>query len=88
LSDMHGNVWEWCQDQWHSNYKNALHEGGIAWVDASVNPQDKNARRVLRGGSWFNDPWLCRSATRLYNDAGERDVINFGFRVVCVAPRT
>jgi formylglycine-generating enzyme required for sulfatase activity len=87
LSDMHGNVWEWCQDQWHSNYQNALHEGGSAWIDASVNPQDENVRRVLRGGSWFNDPGLCRSATRSFDGAGVRND-NVGFRVVCVAPRT
>jgi formylglycine-generating enzyme required for sulfatase activity len=87
LSDMHGNVWEWCQDQWHSNYKNALHEGGSAWIDASVNPQDENVLRVLRGGSWYFNPWDCRSASRFNGDAGERGDYN-GFRVVCVAPRT
>ena len=77
LYDMHGNVWEWCQDVGHDNYEGAPTDGS-AWVDGG-----DQARRVLRGGSWFNRPVLCRSAHRVRDP---RDLINYvvGFRVVWV----
>ena len=81
LAEMHGNVWEWCLDHWHENYKGAPVDGS-AWLSS-----DKNADRVLRGGSWFNDPRICRSAYRLHDFPGIRNFI-LGFRVVCVPPRT
>ena len=58
LCDMHGNVDEWCADHWHSNYEDAP-TNGSAWLTA-----DETSSRVLRGGSWNDDPWYCRSATR------------------------
>ena len=79
LYDMHGNVWEWCQDNWHSNYKGAPTDGS-AWLD---NEESSN-RKLLRGGSWFNYPANCRSAFRYDNDLDYR-IGNFGFRVVCSA---
>jgi formylglycine-generating enzyme required for sulfatase activity len=75
LFDMHGNVWEWCLDHWHDNYK-GVPTSGEAWLDSSENPN-----RVLRGGSWRNDPLRCRSASRWYGLAGE-GATNIGFRVV------
>ena len=58
LCDMHGNLYEWCADHWHGSYEGAP-EDGSAWLS------DKdNARRVIRGGSWLNDPRYCRSAYR------------------------
>ena len=75
LYGMHGNVWEWCQDHRHKNYKGAPTDGS-AWDD-----QGESASRVLRGGSWINYPRLCRSASRLNNRPGSR-LINLGFRVV------
>jgi len=83
LSDMHGNVWEWCLDHWHDSYENAPTDGS-AWIDLNAKT---DARRVRRGGSWDNDPRDCRSATRYYVNPGF-DFDNFGFRVVCAAPRT
>ena len=77
LYDMHGNVWEWCQDSWHSNYKGAPTDGS-AWLD---NKESSN-RKLLRGGSWFSNPRLCRSAYRLYSNRDNHDGI-IGFRVVC-----
>ena len=83
LCDMHGNIWEWCQDHWHDDYEGAPVDGR-AWVDLEAS---EDAFRVVRGGSWDAYPRYCRSATRLNVVAGGRDV-NYGFRVVCVAPRT
>ncbi|MFM9160265.1 MAG: formylglycine-generating enzyme family protein, partial [Dolichospermum sp.] len=57
LYDMHGNVWEWCQDDWHDHYTNAP-EDGIAWISQSGDI------KVMRGGSWFNSTGDCRSANR------------------------
>jgi formylglycine-generating enzyme required for sulfatase activity len=80
LYDMHGNVWEWCQDVWHSNYEGAPTDGS-AWMEGGN--QDG---RVLRGGSWDSNPRKCRSACRNSVRLGLRDDDN-GFRVVCSSPR-
>jgi formylglycine-generating enzyme required for sulfatase activity len=58
LYDMHGNVWEWVEDDWHSNY-NGSPEDGKAWID---NPRDSD--RVMRGGGWDSEARYCRSAIR------------------------
>jgi formylglycine-generating enzyme required for sulfatase activity len=79
LHDMHGNVWEWCQDQWHTSYNGAPQDGS-AWVDQDVN-NDK--QRLLRGGSWFDLPGGCRSAARGRYRPGDAD-LDVGFRVVCL----
>ncbi|MBD1808871.1 SUMF1/EgtB/PvdO family nonheme iron enzyme [Microcoleus sp. FACHB-SPT15] len=82
LHDMHGNVWEWCQDTWHENYNGAPTDGS-AWVYENANQN----RRILRGGSWDGNPGDCRSASRLdYSPDFDDDYI--GFRVVCEFPRT
>ncbi|MDB9456589.1 formylglycine-generating enzyme family protein [Dolichospermum circinale] len=78
LYDMHGNVWEWCQDDWHSSYEGAPKDGS-AYIS-----NETKSDKVLRGGSWYVDPELCRSAYRYSYDAGFGS-IHFGFRVVCGA---
>jgi formylglycine-generating enzyme required for sulfatase activity len=77
LYDMHGNVWEWCQDSWHSNYKGAPTDGS-AWLD---NKESSN-RKLLRGGSVDLNPGNCRSASRYYYSLDPYN-LNIGFRVVC-----
>ena len=73
LYDMLGNVWEWVEDPWHSNYE-------LAPMDGSVWQSDEaGAARVVRGGSWYYDAWGCRSACRHYDGPGGRG-INAGFR--------
>ncbi len=88
LYDMHGNVWEWCLDDWHKNYEGAPTDGS-AWFDENNNLYQKSGRAVLRGGSWFDNPGYCRSAYRNVNYGAERDVIFdiIGFRVVCAFGR-
>jgi formylglycine-generating enzyme required for sulfatase activity len=66
LSDMHGNVWEWCLDYWHDNYEGAPADGS-AWLT-----ENENSNRVNRGGSWYSDPGNCHSACRSNSDPGNR----------------
>jgi len=73
LHDMNGGVWEWVSDCWHSSY--AGHPAdGTSWESSDCR------QRVLRGGSWRNDPSYLRSASRFYYDATVRYSVN-GFRV-------
>ena len=77
LYDMHGNVLEWCEDDFHSDYKGAPDDGS-AWVKSDR----KNTSRLLRGGSWYYNPVNCRSALRYVNTRVNRD-FDVGFRVSC-----
>jgi formylglycine-generating enzyme required for sulfatase activity len=83
LHDMHGNVREWCLDNWHDSYEGAPNDGS-AWV-FSEEDERSQIMRLLRGGCWSYRPGLCRSAYRVYASPGL--VPNFdgvGFRVVCL----
>ena len=79
---MHGNVWEWVQDRWNKNYEGAPNDG-TAWETQNIvermQERRHGGRRVLRGGSWSNDPVSLRSAARAKLVAGFRGVS--GFRV-------
>ena len=75
LYDLHGNLWEWCADNWLDHYASSPR-------DSSSYQTKDSPYRVARGGSWHEPPELCRSATRLrvlQSDADE----TIGFRVVC-----
>jgi len=79
LYDMHGNVYEWCQDHWHPSYEGAPSDGS-AWVTGG----DKGYR-LVRGGSWYNAPVYCRSAFRNRHGPDSRGNV-IGVRVVCAPP--
>jgi len=80
LCDMHGNIWEWCEDDWHENYE-----------DTRTNIRDwsseQSSKKAIRGGCWANSPSICRSANRRYTNRNFR--YNYiGFRVICNIPMT
>ncbi|MGH9837660.1 MAG: formylglycine-generating enzyme family protein [Blastocatellia bacterium] len=75
LFDMHGNVWEWCEDVYHNNYEGAPSDGS-AWLSGG----DSSFRR-LRGGSWGVQSIYCRSAYRYDGSPGDR-IYGIGVRVV------
>jgi len=74
LYDMHGNVWEWCEDVFASY--NTLDN-----VQNPINVTTEGSRRVLRGGSWNDYAGNCRSAGRAYDGPTRRRDLN-GFRLV------
>ncbi len=78
LHDMSGNVWEWCEDDWHGSYRGAPDDGS-AWV---VSP--RSSYRVSRGASWFDGFWDLRLAKRFFIYPQGRGFFN-GFRVVVPA---
>jgi formylglycine-generating enzyme required for sulfatase activity/uncharacterized caspase-like protein len=85
LHDMHGNVWEWCQDHWHDSYidediDEEAPVDGSAWIHLEV---DGDEPRVIRGGAWSCFPEFCRSAAR--SNFPPDDACEFlGFRVCCL----
>jgi formylglycine-generating enzyme required for sulfatase activity len=74
LHDMHGNVFEWVQDWYHNTYSTAPSDGSV-WVSGGDQKE-----RVLRGGSWYGNPFYLRSAYRYGSVPGNRFYGN-GFRL-------
>jgi formylglycine-generating enzyme required for sulfatase activity len=79
LYNVHGNVWEWCEDTWHDSYDGAPTDGS-AWNSgrwAWIWKRTKSGRAV-RGGSWSSLPIVLRAASRIRLSVGDYRV---GFRL-------
>lgn len=94
LYDMHGNIWEWCLDDWHGDYQNAPNNGSPWFIKFIKNnrfpavPQKKEVP-LVRGGSWSQNPTSCRSASRSYPKKGRNTISSIiGFRIACGVGRT
>jgi formylglycine-generating enzyme required for sulfatase activity len=84
LYDMHGNVWEWCQDRYANDYyarSPAADPPGAGPGDS----QDWGWTRTFRGGSWDDPPKSCRSTERHWGNPKISCYFDYGlgFRVVC-----
>ena len=92
---MHGNVWEWCQDNWHDNYVGAPTDGS-SWITKPWNLIFGSPfTRVLRSSSWVVGPCWCHCTYRLPHDDEFELIPSFftddrhhikskvGFRVAC-----
>jgi len=79
LYDMSGNLYEWCSDRYKKSYYSS---------SPHLNPQGPESGdfRVLRGGSWMNQPYYCRTFYRYYAKPETR-LVNIGFRIVYDIPK-
>lgn len=75
LHEMHGNMQEFVLDHWRAAYSGMPRLAHEAWTGSPTR------LRVVRGGSWFDPPSLCRSAARSFRELGEFD-LNLGFRLL------
>jgi formylglycine-generating enzyme required for sulfatase activity len=81
IHDMHGNVWEWCQDYYHASVPGGI-DPDLRDVVGSRN-RDGTYSRVRRGGAWIESAAFCMSASRLPYEPPRRSD-HIGFRVFVV----
>lgn len=86
LHDVHGNVWEWCADDYHVDYVGAPSDGS-AWMNDEAACTHSEFQRVVRGGSWNCNPVNLRTCGRNGDDPDLR-INTHGFRVALdLSPR-
>ncbi len=76
IHDMSGNVWEWCEDDYHNNYTGAP-DNGTAWIETP----ERGIHRVVRGGGFFLGAVNCCPSYRYGATPDYRDDF-IGFRLV------
>ncbi|MDX1908393.1 MAG: formylglycine-generating enzyme family protein [Bacteroidia bacterium] len=79
LYDLSGNVWEWCEDNWHDTYAGAPADGSI-WTD----DLQQDLHRVIRGGCWNNDAQDCWVFSRAHDMPADQ-YYDLGLRLACSA---
>jgi formylglycine-generating enzyme required for sulfatase activity len=87
LADLHGQIFEWCEDSWHPNpMGRGSPEDDLPWVDIDTNLMQKNSAqstwKLLRGGSWSDHLPFCRAAFRSSSGPYE-DFLLYGLRPCC-----
>jgi formylglycine-generating enzyme required for sulfatase activity len=90
LAELHGQLFEWCGDQWHPDPKGeGWPSDGQPWegVDSALEALATAQKewKLLRGGSWFNDPLNCRAANRNGSDPASI-YASHGVRPCCLLP--
>ena len=88
LAEMHGQMWEWCGDQWQPDPSGeGWPSDGRPWQGFKPTQEVPGPiqmyKRLLRGGSWNDNPRFCRSACR-FGSHPDRCDNNVGFRVCCL----
>jgi formylglycine-generating enzyme required for sulfatase activity len=87
LAEMHGQLSEWCADQWHPDpVQGAVGDGSpLEGPDPELEGNQEQTYRLLRGGSWFFNPHSCRAACRI-SSSPFIDDSNYGLRPCCPSP--
>jgi formylglycine-generating enzyme required for sulfatase activity len=87
LAEMHGQLFEWCADQWHRDpvAGSAGDGSSLEGPDLELEGNQEQAMRLLRGGSWINDPLLARAAMR-FSIHPDNLGTNVGVRPGCFSP--